>query len=321
MKNRRPARWARPSYSYSYRRGIKKQRHWLPAFLYMLAVSLPMVAAVYAASLQVHATQPQSQKASVGPAPKFTLAIPAAHTDLADSKSVEYEDAQLEAIVKQFVVTHAQYKWSVSLQGLGSDERAAAYQPTTVFRSASIFKLLLMYPLIQRTPISQWSSEELNVGGQTKSLSACVDSMLSVSNNPCGKAVGDYVGWAYADAQLRLIGLENTTLDDDTGPKTTAGDVDYYLQGLYGGKWFDGATRSYIIRTLDQQTLRAGIPEGCGSGCAVADKTGDLGFVRHDAGVVRYAGGAYTLSVFSSGAPYSQIAELAGQLQTYMSSN
>lgn len=287
----------------------------------MLAVSLPMAAAVLAASMQVRAGQPQIQKANVAPTPKFTLAIPAAHSDLADTKSTEYEDAQLQAIIKQFVSTHSQYDWSISLQGLGSDERSAAYQPARLYRSASLFKLFLMYPLIQRTPISQWSSEELDVNGQTKSLDACVNAMLRVSDNPCGKAVGDYIGWAYVDSQLKLIGLQNTTLDDNSGPKTTAADAAYYLQGLYEGKWFDGASRSYIVKTLDQQVLRGGIPAGCGSGCAVADKTGDLGFVRHDAGIVRYAGGAYVLSVFTNGAPYSQIAGLAGQLQTFMSSN
>ncbi|HVX58131.1 MAG TPA: serine hydrolase [Candidatus Saccharimonadales bacterium] len=274
-----------------------------------------------AASSQVHAKQPP-QKASVAPAaPKFTLAVPAAASDLTNTKSVEYEDAQLEAIMKQFVASHSDHEWSISLQGLGSDERAAAYDPSAVFRSASMFKLLLMYPLIQRTPIDQWPSVDLDVNGKTKTLDACVQAMLKVSDNSCGKAVGDYVGWAYADAQLKMLGLQRTTLNDDSGPKTTAGDVAFYLQGLYEGKWFDGATRAYIVKTLDQQILRAGIPTGCGSACAVADKTGDLGFVRHDAGVIRYAGGAYVLSVFSDGASYSQIADLADQLQTFMAAN
>lgn len=319
MKKQRPAGWSRPSYSYSYRRGVKHRRRIVPVILYLLVLSIPMASAVFLASVQVK-SNPQ-QKANIAPAPKFTLAIPAQQSRLTAERSIEYEDEQLQTIVSQFVARHSDHKWSIQLQGLGSDERSTGYNSSTMFRSASVFKLELMYPLIQRLPMNEWAGVELNVNGKSKSLDDCVEAMLKVSNNPCGKAVGDYVGWQFADDQLKTIGLENTRLDDNSGPKTTAGDVAYFLHGLYEGKWFDGATRSYIIKTLDQQVLRAGIPAGCGSGCAVADKTGDLGFVRHDAGVIRYAGGAYVLSVFTDGASYNQIAQLAGQLQAFMSAN
>jgi hypothetical protein len=51
----------------------------------------------------------------------------------------------------------------------------------------------------------------------------------------------------------------------------------------------------------------------------VADKIGDLGYVRHDAGIVEHAGGAYILVIFTSGASYGQIAQLTSQIQTIMS--
>jgi len=320
MKKQRPASWLRPSYSYEYSRGIRHRRRILPALLYLLAISIPMSSAIFLANVQVKAHQPQ-QKAHIAAAPKFTLAIPAEQPKLTPDRSIEYENEQLQNIVAQFVNRHTDHKWSVQLQGLGSDERSVSYDSTDTFRSASMFKILLMYSLIQKLPMSEWSSVDLNVGGKTQTVGDCVDKMLRASNNPCGKAVGDYIGWQFADDQLRTIGLEGTRLDDDSGPKTTAKDVAYFLHGLYEGKWFDGETRSYIIKTLDQQIFRAGIPAGCGSGCAVADKTGDLGFVRHDAGVVRYAGGAYVLSIFTDGASYFQIAQLAGQLQAFMSAN
>lgn len=313
MKKTRPARWSRPSYSYTHRRGIIRRRV-LPRILYVLAVGIPMVAAVYLANLQVKNT-PQPTKANLSSSPTAVAQIQKISLP---TKSVSYENDQLQVILSQFAATHSQHNWSIQLQGLGSDERSAAYQPTASFRSASIYKLLLMYPLIQRTPIDQWGSVELSVGGHSRSLNDCVSAMLRVSDNPCGVAVGDYVGWEFADSQLKLIGLENTSLDNVSGPKTTAGDVAYYLQGLYDGKWFDGATREFIIKTLDQQIFRSGIPAGCGSSCAVADKTGDLNSVRDDAGIIRYPGGAYVLSILSDGASYQDIAQLAAQVQTFM---
>jgi hypothetical protein len=231
------------------------------------------------------------------------------------------EDAQLRGIIDDFVKAHPDYKWSVKLQGLDGDERSASYDSTMSFRSASIYKLLLMYPLVQKVPMAKWSKVDLDVSGHKRSLSDCVSAMLRVSNNPCGVAVGNYVGWASADDQLVSIGLKATDLNNDAGPTTTASDLNYYLQGIYKGKWFDGATRGFILKALDEQILRGGIPTGCGEACVVADKTGDLGTIRNDVGIINYGDNAYTLSIFSSGAPYSQIAQLAAQIQSYMQAN
>lgn len=318
MKKSGPARWSTPSYSYNFRRGVIRRRT-LPIAIYAVAVSIPMAAAVFLASLQ--AKPAVALKANQTASVPRTSVVPAHQFNLQPTNSVDYANSQLQAIIDQFAKTHGSYRWGIRLQGLGSDERSAAYDNNVPFRSASVYKLLLMYPLIQRVPMNQWNSVELNVKGNTVRLDKCVTAMLKVSDNNCGKAVGDYVGWRYIDSELAIIGLQKTNINNDNGPVTTAGDVAYYLQGLYEGKWFDGATRDFIIKTLDQQILRQGIPAGCGTNCAVADKTGDLNFVRHDAGIVRYPGGAYVLSIFSSGASYSEIAGLAAQLQTFMVAN
>jgi beta-lactamase class A len=54
---------------------------------------------------------------------------------------------------------------------------------------------------------------------------------------------------------------------------------------------------------MQVQKYRSGIPAGCND-CTVADKTGDLGFVRHDVAIVQYPGGSYTLAIMTNGAPY-----------------
>ncbi|HEU5005013.1 MAG TPA: serine hydrolase [Candidatus Saccharimonadales bacterium] len=285
-----------------------------------MAVSIPMAAAVFFAHLQVR-TDAHGSKAGLAASAQVKTPAIQSKIDTSPVVSVNDQDNKLQNIINQFVDSHPGHKWSVQVQGLGDDERTASYSSTHSYRSASMFKLLLMYPLIQKTPMSQWSSTDVQVNGQSRTLSDCVSAMLKVSDNPCGAAVGDYVGWEDADVQLNSIGLQNTDLNNPQGPTTSAADISYYLQGLYNGKWFDGATRSFIINILQQQVLRSGIPTGCGSQCKVADKTGDLGYVRHDAGIVRYPGGQYVLSIFTDGASYSQIAQLAGQLQTAMLSH
>lgn len=319
MKQPVVGRRSKPPYNYTYQRGVLKKRSILPVFIYMLFISLPMAAAVFAASLQVHAGQPLNPGKKLASTTQINLTADQPQLS-ASVPSLTDQDSKLQAIINQFVSANPSHQWSVQVQGLGNDERSASYNASKSFGSASIYKLLLMYPLMQKTPISQWGKLNINVAGTSTSLADCVTAMLKVSDNNCGDAIGNYVGWNWATTELKNIGLQSTNLNDPSGPTTTAADTTYYLQGLYDGKWFDGATRSFILNVLNQQIYRSGIPAGCSSACSVADKTGDLGSVRHDAGIVRFGSGAYVLSIFSDGASYAQIAQLAAQIQAYMSS-
>lgn len=305
-----------PSYRYDLRRGLSERRA-RPVAGYILFMGLALSFAVLAANWQVK-TARVSPASAIEPLTK-TQVVPAPRT-ITISPQVEpatYEDVHLQSLISNFAAAHPANHWSVQIEGLGNDERSASYNATNKYASASIFKLLLMYPLMQKTPISQWSSTQIDISNTTESLSDCVTAMLRVSDNACGEAVGAYVGWEYATTELQSIGLASTRLDDPNSPTTTAADTAYYLQGLYNGKWFDGATRNFVLNVLSNQTVRTGIPAGC-SGCMVADKTGDLAGARHDAGIVTYRGGSYVLSIFTDGASASQIAQLTRQIQVHM---
>jgi hypothetical protein len=54
--------------------------------------------------------------------------------------------------------------------------------------------------------------------------------------------------------------------------------------------------------------------------CEVANKTGDLSNVRHDAAIINDNGSTYALVIMTNGASYAQIAQLTGQIQTYLNS-
>ena len=318
MANKHPSGWERPSYTYSAKKGLVHHRR--GAWAYFLMVGLAMFGAGLLANLQTNRIHPGPAKAKASQITKETTPQPVQPVVATDApSSLPTEDPKLAALLGNWANSHRQNKWSVGLIGLTADTPSASYNPTASFNSASIFKLLLTYPLLTKIPRSEWSTVQLDTGDGQTSLAGCVDSMLRVSDNVCGDAVGAYVGWAYADAQLHEIGLTNTHLNNQTGPTTTAADVSLFLQGLYGGKWFDPGDRAYIMNIMQEQILRAGIPAGCPS-CVVANKTGDLGFVRHDVGIVQYGSKAYALSVFTNGASYRQIAQLTSQIQSYISS-
>lgn len=223
-------------------------------------------------------------------------------------------DPGLKEILNSWAAKNPNQKWGVVVQGVGEEKRFAKLNPDEVFRSASLYKLLLMYPLLQKHPVEKFGSINTAAG----KLSDCATLMLKTSDNPCGEAVGVYVGWPNADVKLKEIGLKNTKLNSSTGPTTTANDINTYLKELHSGPKFSQEGRDFIISTLRNQIFRKGIPTGC-NGCLVADKIGDLTFVRHDVGIVEHPGGTYLLSILTSGASYSQIAQLTAQIHEYMS--
>ena len=226
-------------------------------------------------------------------------------------------DSNLDGIIANFAQSSSENKWSVAVQGLDNNTVDATYNADQPFASASIYKLLLTYPLSQKLPYTQWSTTELRVGRRNISIQDCVTAMLKVSDNACGVAVGNWVGWAYADVQLKSLGLANTRLNSSGGPKTTASDTTKFLSKLWTSNLFGNDLRQFILATMNQQTLRAGIPAGCPD-CNVADKTGNLDDVRHDAGIIYAGDKSYILTVFTSAASYAQIAQLTAQIQSYM---
>ena len=305
--------------AYEYRVGLAKKRGIRPG----IYVGLVLVASLLSANLaifQAEVSAHTSSKASVQSL-QTTVASPLQlKPTLQTTQPVVGESSRLDGIIASFAQSHPQVMWSVSVQGLGTDLVTANYNAGQVYNSASIYKLLLLYPLSQKLPYAQWATTKLKVGSRTLSVQDCVSAMLKVSDNACGLAVGDYVGWAWADTQLKSIGLTSTVLNRASGPVTTAADTTKYLSQLYSGNLFDSDSRQFILDALSQQIYRSGIPAGCPQ-CDVSDKIGDLGNVRHDVGIVSSGNKTYILSIFTSGASFAKIAEMTAQTQAFMDSN
>ena len=316
-ENRRSSR-----YYYSYDSGLARRSR-LKIAVFGSGLLLLPVAAVALAFIQAPSAQVPSQKIyhQSSLASTSTLRAPVAQSQLASTtaQSLPLENARLSTLVSRFAGSDPSHQWSVQVQGLGSDTRSASYNAAQKFNSASMYKLLLIYPLLQKNDFDSWSKITLGVNGRLEKLSDCVATMLRTSDNACGDAVGEYVGWGYADAELKDLGLLSTSINSAAGPSTTAVDAATYLKGLYDGQWVSGTARDFILGQMSQQIYRSGIPAGVGSAATVADKIGDLGFVRHDAGIISYSGGNYILSIFTSGASYSQIAQLTSLVQNTMS--
>jgi beta-lactamase class A len=210
----------------------------------------------------------------------------------------------VQEVLNAWVVSHPTKKWGIAVSSLGSDKISAAVNGGLQFNTASVYKLLLTYPLFQKYNLDSLSQSPYK---------NCLDLMIKISDNSCGEAIGYGLGWTKATQALRQAGLTSTDLYTSRGPVTTAGDVNRFLTKFYTGELMGNPEKQYVMGLMQLQKYRKGIPTGCSS-CVVSDKIGDLGYVRHDVGIVEYKSGAFALTILSNGASYSQIAELTAQI-------
>lgn len=219
----------------------------------------------------------------------------------------------LQPVLDEWVAEHPGQEWAVSVKSLTGATFNASINADKQFDSASMYKLLILLPLFNQVPVEHQKNVNLTVNGASKSMATCVDLMLRVSNNECGEAAGRYLSWKKADSVLKKAGFTHTTLNSTSGIKTSTGDTAKFLEELQGDM-FSRNARETILTSLKQQRWREGIPAGC-PGCTVANKTGSINGVTHDAAIVEYSGGSYVLAIFSEKASFADIAELTGRIQ------
>lgn len=303
-----------PSSHYLYGQKVvrikRRTAYFLFSLIMMLAYMPWQLASAQAGRFQASDYQPLYL---LNDSARLAQAAPAGDRDISAAAQ-----AGLANLLADWTKIHPEHTWSVALKTISGPAISGGINQDTVFGTASIYKLLLTYKLFTTYNLDQLSQISLKVEGRPQaSLASCVNLMLTVSDNPCGEAVGNFLGWRSSGAVLKNLGLAHTDLNSSRGPLSSAGDVTEYLVKLDSGQLLKPAAKDYVEGLMLNQKLRAGIPAGCTS-CTVADKTGDLGRIRHDAAIVSYAGGKYVLTIFTDGASYGQIAQLTGQIQQFI---
>ena len=311
--------WLEPS-AYSHRIGVVKKKK-RPVIRYALVVGLVINAAVFGASTQLGNQFDSVVNADEGPVKSAKIEeIPLPQLAPASQNSAEvasYSDPKLQAIIQKWANAHQKQDWSIVVQGLGDDNRFASVRGESWYVPASLYKLLIMYPLFQKFDIKDLENQSIMVDKSSRSLKTCVEQMLRYSDNPCGEAVGKYLGWYRIDSALQRAGLKQTQLNRKDAMFANASDMAKFLKGLYDSTLFTHEERDYILKNMQLGSWRKGIPSICND-CSVANKTGDLSNVRHDTAIVSYPGGAYSLSVMTSGASYHDIAEISKEIHDYI---
>jgi beta-lactamase class D len=138
--------------------------------------------------------------------------------------------------------------------GLGNDKTQASVNPNVGYDPASVFKLYFTYTLFQNYNLDSLSKNTVPVAGRGSiSMKNCLDLMIKNSDNPCGEAMGNRIGWGRTTKALKNIGIVNTDLNNPKGLTTTAADINLYLQKLNNGELMAPENQQYLIGLMQQQ--------------------------------------------------------------------
>lgn len=150
--------------------------------------------------------------------------------------------------------------------------------------------------LNQRFNISS-DSAEMREGVITLTVSQAMQQMITISHNYAALLLTEKVKISNVSKFLS----NNKFNDSNVGepPKATAGDIALFLEKLYRGELANKENSQKILDLLKKQQLNDGLPKYLPKGITVAHKTGDIGWFKHDAGIVFSPSGDYIIVVMS----------------------
>lgn len=219
-------------------------------------------------------------------------------------KRAQEDEALAKKIDRKLAEMPKGTTWSVSVRDLNS-ERMANVNADKTHEAASFYKLFLLAPLENKLDASKWSNH-LN----RQNIKTCVEMMIKVSDNDCGVAIGNYVGWQNVDTTSASLGLKKTKINNAVQQNTTSREVSELMYRLQNSQLLSDKARRIVFDGLYEQKFRDGIPKGCGPNCLVGNKTGDNGKVRHDAAVVTHGSAKYVVVIMSTGGTWQQVADV-----------
>ncbi len=194
---------------------------------------------------------------------------------------------------------------------LASGERCAT-RAGTIFRSASLYKLLVMAEAYEQIAAGALSPGDLldlesrhyvdvphTDPGETVTVTVAgaIQAMIQWSDNPTAVALHELLTDAAVVGHARRLGMEHTVLEPYY--ETTPADIALFFERLYDGTIVSARASAEMHALLRGQRIRRLLPEGLPAGVPIAHKTGSLPSWEHDAGIVEAGGGDYVIVVLT----------------------
>ena len=196
-----------------------------------------------------------------------------------------------------------------------------------VFPAASTIKLPILIAFFQDLDAGKVSLDETlvmqrrlitggsgtmqyNSAGTKFSARETVTKMITISDNTATNMIIDRLGGiTKLNQRFRSWGLKDTIirnwLADLRGTNTTSSkDMVRLLALLINNQLVSLSSREQVLDILRHTTIKTLLPAGLGPGADIADKTGDIGFLIGDAGVITMPNGKRYLAGIFVRRPY-----------------
>lgn len=223
-------------------------------------------------------------------------------------------------------------KYAIVVENFKTGERYAIHEHD-VFDSGSLYKLWVMaltFDQIKKGKLQKDDvlSQEITVlnekfglgdfaefteGVMTMTVMQALNQMITISHNYAALLLSEKLTNSKIAQYVKDQGfLESSFGNKNERPKTTAFDAWLFYNRLYKGELVDKDASKEMLELLKKQQLNDGLPKLLSKNVVVAHKTGDIGWFKHDAGIVFAENGDYSIVILSeTKAPISAQAQIA----------
>ena len=192
--------------------------------------------------------------------------------------------------------------------------RSVSMNPASVFYSASVFKVWVMYEVFHQESLGLLKlSDELvmtpyydafGLGPRATTLcqhltvEEAMEAMMSISDNAAAVLLQDLVGAPNINDSLAALGLTDSRLTTEDIPITVQ-DMALLLEYIASGKAVSREASEQMAALMETETFDNGLEAGLPPGVVAAHKTGNWPNARHDAGIVFGPKSTYVIVILS----------------------
>ena len=245
-----------------------------------------------AAAASIYATHPSNlihsiTKKQTTPVSIATTQATPAQPQPSPTPSYKAEVAAVSAKLQSSITSFAsseQAGYFIYIKDLKSGA-TASLNADKVIESASLYKAFVANQIYLLSDRGLVDLDGPTGQGMNVSINTCLNRMITISDNDCGRALGARLGWHAQHESFRQQGYKSTNFFA-TPTLTNAQDVGVLLENIYTAKYLKPASHEALLNLLKAQRVNNRLPQGLPAGTTIAHKTGELDGYMHDAGIV-----------------------------------
>lgn len=312
------------------RRRVKRKNIKVLSFMLLAFVVFPTIFAMYVFNRDEFSAERQTLAVSIEPTP---TAVP---------PPTSVPTLALDPIIQK-ELEGTKGKYSVVVKDLDSGA-SYFYNEHQKYQAASLYKLWVMavaYKQLEEGTMKEsdvlksdvatinakfniaTESAELKEGEISFPVNLALKQMITISHNYSALLLAQKVKLSNVTAFLKEQHLTESKVGQP--PQTTAYDIATFFEALYNGRLANTNSTNTMLDLLKAQRLNNKLPKGLPANTIIAHKTGELGSVSHDAGIVYTDKGNYIIVVMSDStlpaAAEERIANISKEVYEYLVNN